>query len=154
MNHLDPLLLHLGWHVARHLDAVMLSLWWILPTASATAFLLLQMTGGSRGRLSAAFVSFGLAPFLVLLCVAFATPFAARSYSIGGLLLALIYVLAWVGFFHTMAVALSVIWGLQEPAHSRSRILLVLIALQACGAWWVRDVAHASHSGPFFQSGG
>jgi hypothetical protein len=43
MDHLGSLMLHLGWRVARDLDAVMLSLWWILPTVSATACALLQI---------------------------------------------------------------------------------------------------------------
>jgi hypothetical protein len=87
----------------------MLSLWWVLPTASAAAFLLLQMYGRFRGQLSAAIVSFGLVPSLVLLCVALATPFAGRSYSIGALLTAMVYVLAWVGLFHTIAAALRAV---------------------------------------------
>jgi hypothetical protein len=45
LDHLDTLMLHLGWRVARNLDAAMLSLWWLLPTASAAAFFRLGGSG-------------------------------------------------------------------------------------------------------------
>jgi hypothetical protein len=150
---LDSLVPYFAWRVARNLDSVMLSLWWVLPTASLAAFILALPRDRLAWKPNSASIGFGLVPFLILLCVALVTPFASRCYSAGRLAGALFYVFVWVGLFHTICMACSAIWALGK-APSRGRMLLVLAALHLAGALWVRVITVEHHSGPFFQTGG
>jgi hypothetical protein len=150
---LDSLVPYFAWHVARNLDSVMLSLWWVLPTVSLAAFILALPCDRLARKPNSALIGFGLVPFSILLCVALVTPFYSRCYSAGRLVLALLYVFVWVGLFHTICIACSAIWALGK-APSRDTMLVVFATLYLAGVLWVRAIAIEHHSGPFFQTGG
>ena len=152
-EYFDRGLLHLSWFVARNLDVVILSLWWIIPVASlvACALLLLNSTSASWQRKS--IVALGLVPLVILFVVSVATPLSHRSYSAGGLVAAVLYTFIGLGLVYTICIIVAAVSARKSWRWSGVALAL-LVALHALGAASLRSNAIYWHGGPRFQVGG
>jgi hypothetical protein len=152
-EYFDRAYLHFSWFVARNLDVLILSMWWIIPVASLAvcALLLRNSTWASWQRRS--IVALGLVPLVLLFVLAVAMPLSHQSYSARGLVEAVLHTFVGLGLAYMICIILAVV-SAQRFWRWSGVALALLIALHVFAAASLRSSAIYWHAGPKFQTGG